>query len=77
MQESGANSAENSTTEASEYRRDLTPLEYYDKYVRKWVDTYKIEIVGGCCGIFPEHIAHIVAEIHGRDKDHVPNVVYL
>ena len=52
----------------SEYRHDLTPSEYYETYVRKWVENENAEIVGGCCGIFPEHIEHISMKILGGEQ---------
>ena len=41
-----------------EYRQDLSETEYYDKYVLQWIQS-GATIVGGCCGIFPHHIAYI------------------
>lgn len=41
-----------------EYRQDLSETEYYDKFVRQWIES-GATIVGGCCGIFPHHIAYI------------------
>lgn len=37
-----------------EYRLDLTP-ELYRHEAKKWVGL-GASIVGGCCGVFPEHI---------------------
>jgi len=39
----------------SELRNDLGPTEYL-RWVRQWLDN-GAEIVGGCCGVGPEHIA--------------------
>jgi S-methylmethionine-dependent homocysteine/selenocysteine methylase len=41
----------------SELRADLGPTEYL-RWVRQWVDN-GADIVGGCCGVGPEHIAEI------------------
>jgi len=41
----------------SELRNDLGPTEYL-RWVRQWLDD-GAEIVGGCCGVGPEHIAAI------------------
>jgi len=38
--------------------RDLSPEEYYDSFVAKWIES-GATIVGGCCGVFPAHIAHM------------------
>eukprot|EP00929_Paragymnodinium_shiwhaense_P001834 TRINITY_DN102046_c0_g1_i1.p1 TRINITY_DN102046_c0_g1~~TRINITY_DN102046_c0_g1_i1.p1 ORF type:complete len:314 (+),score=57.83 TRINITY_DN102046_c0_g1_i1:173-1114(+) len=38
--------------------RALSRSEYYEQFVAKWVAD-GATLVGGCCGIFPEHIAHI------------------
>ncbi|CAN7653821.1 homocysteine S-methyltransferase family protein [Pararhizobium sp. LjRoot238] len=47
----------------SEIRSDLDPASYL-KWIRRWVDQ-GATIVGGCCGIGPEHIAAISA---GRSR---------
>ena len=46
--------------EASDLRADLDPAGYLD-FVRDWV-ARGAAIVGGCCGIGPEHIAALRAE---------------
>jgi len=38
--------------------RNLSPEEYYDSFVAKWIES-GATIVGGCCGVFPRHIAHL------------------
>lgn len=45
-------------TEGSGEYRDLTGAEYYEQFVHTWIQNGAC-IVGGCCGIFPKHIAHI------------------
>jgi homocysteine S-methyltransferase len=48
------------TSEApQEMRTDLTPEQYYSDFVSKWVNDYGASIIGGCCGITPEHIAYL------------------
>ncbi|MBS0578131.1 MAG: homocysteine S-methyltransferase family protein [Proteobacteria bacterium] len=42
-------------------RTDLGPVEYLD-WVRRWLDD-GAEIVGGCCGVGPEHIALMRASL--------------
>eukprot|EP00747_Dinoflagellata_sp_TGD_P209265 gnl/TRDRNA2_/TRDRNA2_82659_c0_seq3.p1 gnl/TRDRNA2_/TRDRNA2_82659_c0~~gnl/TRDRNA2_/TRDRNA2_82659_c0_seq3.p1 ORF type:complete len:309 (-),score=77.64 gnl/TRDRNA2_/TRDRNA2_82659_c0_seq3:132-1058(-) len=46
-------------TAASEYREDLTP-EVYATAAAKWVSDGST-IVGGCCGVFPEHIEAVAS----------------
>ena len=46
----------------SEYRRDLTPAAYAE-IGAGWVKNHGACIVGGCCGIFPEHIAALTERI--------------
>ena len=41
------------------FRDDLDPMSYGD-FVRRWIDA-GVEVVGGCCGMEPAHIAHLVA----------------
>jgi S-methylmethionine-dependent homocysteine/selenocysteine methylase len=38
--------------------RDLSPAQYYDEFVSKWIAS-GATLVGGCCGVFPRHIAHV------------------
>jgi len=38
--------------------RDLSEKEYYDEFVTQWL-SLGATIVGGCCGIFPRHIAYV------------------
>ena len=47
----------------SEYRQDLTPFEYFERYAKQWAKKETVKIVGGCCGIFPEHIKYLSSEI--------------
>jgi S-methylmethionine-dependent homocysteine/selenocysteine methylase len=67
----------NNTAEGGkgEYR-DLSPGDYFTEFVSKWLNGDEIEekaeggdgravVVGGCCGIFPEHIARIRQGIDG------------
>ena len=56
-------SAKENEEQKSEYRHDLNPEEYFDKYARKWINDDQASIVGGCCGIFPEHIEYISSKI--------------
>lgn len=51
---------------SGEYR-DLTPEEYYENFVLNWLES-GATIVGGCCGIFPEHIQEIR---HRLDQAHI------
>lgn len=37
-------------------RKDLGPAEYVS-VVRKWIEDFGVQIVGGCCGMGPNHIA--------------------
>jgi len=38
--------------------RDLTPEQYYEEFAAKWIES-GATIIGGCCGVFPNHIAHM------------------
>jgi S-methylmethionine-dependent homocysteine/selenocysteine methylase len=44
-------------------RNDLSPQEYCDKFVVKWINDLSVQIIGGCCGITPEHISYIRSKI--------------
>lgn len=55
------------TMESSEgaqpFREDLSPKDYHDKFVSMWVQDLNVQIVGGCCGITPEHIAYMSSKL--------------
>ena len=52
---------EDSSSEQSEYDGASTP-EAYAEHAQLWVEQ-GVEIIGGCCGIFPEHIHAIECKI--------------
>ena len=56
-------SAKNKSNSLTEYRHDLTPIEYFDEHISKWVENDQASIVGGCCGIFPEHIKYMSSNL--------------
>lgn len=41
------------------FRSDIDPREYHDKFVSYWVRELGVVVVGGCCGITPEHISYL------------------
>lgn len=41
------------------FRNDLGPEQYYDKFVSVWRTKFGVQMVGGCCGITPEHIKYM------------------
>ncbi|KAJ1492871.1 Homocysteine S-methyltransferase [Baffinella frigidus] len=48
---------------SKEYR-DISPEEYWGSFAKQWIDDAGDgAIVGGCCGIFPPHIARLRAGI--------------
>lgn len=51
------------------YRNDLLPADYYEKYVKTWIEECGATVVGGCCGIFPEHIKYAHDRIRGIRKE--------
>lgn len=40
-------------------REDLDPERYYNEFVSVWQRRFGIQVIGGCCGITPEHIKYI------------------
>ena len=50
------------------FRKDLDENEYWNKFVKPWIDKYDCQIVGGCCGFTPEHIRLIHTEISKKQK---------
>lgn len=47
------------------YRNDLSPPMYYETYVKNWIEESGATVIGGCCGIFPEHIKYAHDRIRG------------
>ena len=45
--------------EAQPFRQDLSEQHYFDDFIKDWIQNYNLRIVGGCCGITPEHISYI------------------
>lgn len=44
-------------------RSDLSPQQYFQNFVQPWTRDLNVRLVGGCCGITPEHIAFIKSNI--------------
>jgi S-methylmethionine-dependent homocysteine/selenocysteine methylase len=54
-------------SEASQpLRNDLDEKRYWEDFVKVWIDRLGVQIIGGCCGITPEHIRYIRAELDKR-----------
>lgn len=54
-----------SNTSVHKLRSDITP-ENYTRYAREWA-ALGADIIGGCCGISPDHIAHLATTLRGDD----------
>mmetsp|Transcript_60667 Transcript_60667/g.94322 ORF Transcript_60667/g.94322 Transcript_60667/m.94322 type:complete len:543 (+) Transcript_60667:3-1631(+) len=52
----------------SDYDKDCTPEAYADIAVDTWVKEHGASIIGGCCGIFPEHIAELRKRVDALNK---------
>ena len=42
----------------------LSPIELA-KSLKQFVDEYKVNLVGGCCGTTPAHLKEVVEQLHG------------
>ena len=51
------------STGAQAMRCGLSPRDYYHDFVKVWINDLGVQIIGGCCGIAPQHIAYISKEI--------------
>jgi len=40
---------------------DIIPVADYVELAREWTDSFDLAMIGGCCGIGPEHIAALAA----------------
>ena len=54
-----------SNTSVHKLRTDITP-ENYTRYAQEWA-ALGADIIGGCCGISPAHIAHLATTLRGDD----------
>jgi S-methylmethionine-dependent homocysteine/selenocysteine methylase len=52
-----------SNTSVHKLRADITP-ENYTRYAQEWA-ALGADIIGGCCGISPDHIAHLATTLRG------------
>ena len=52
-----------SSEEAQAMRDDLSPKLYFNDFVQVWVNELGIQMIGGCCGITPEHIQFITSHL--------------
>ena len=52
------------TTTPQPSRSDLSPQQYYHDYIKIWISQYHVKMVGGCCGISPQHISYIHEQIN-------------
>ncbi len=50
------------------FRTDLDEKQYWGDFVQLWIDKLNVQLVGGCCGITPEHTAYIRAELKTRKQ---------
>ena len=50
------------------FRTDLDEKHYWDDFIQLWINKMNVKVVGGCCGITPEHIAYISAELNKRKQ---------
>ena len=50
------------STEAQPMRNDLPPTNY-STFARDWHNGYGVQLIGGCCGIGPDHIACLREEL--------------
>eukprot|EP00934_Nitzschia_sp_Nitz4_P001770 Nitzschia sp. Nitz4//scaffold8_size234185//150466//151828//NITZ4_001274-RA/size234185-augustus-gene-0.246-mRNA-1//1//CDS//3329559857//1770//frame0 len=53
---------------AQPFRPDLDPPDYWKRFVQPWIQTYGVRMVGGCCGIAPEHIQYIAEQLESTAK---------
>ena len=49
--------------EAQAMRDDLSPKVYFNDFVNVWVNELGLQLIGGCCGITPEHIQFITSHL--------------
>jgi methionine synthase I (cobalamin-dependent) len=53
-------------------RNDLDPGRYYSEFVKVWVQDFNVQLIGGCCGITPEHINFLREKLQrGANEKHL------
>ena len=40
-------------------RDDLSPKQYYQEFASVWKSRFGVQLIGGCCGMTPEHIQYL------------------
>lgn len=53
-------------------RQDLDEHHYWKDFVQIWISEFNVKIVGGCCGITPEHIAYLHSRLAETTKRNSP-----
>ena len=54
--------------ESQPFRNDLGREQYWDDFVKVWVSELDIQLVGGCCGITPEHVSYISSHLETKES---------
>ena len=54
------------STAPQPFRNDLQEQHYWNDFVKVWIHNFGIQLVGGCCGITPEHIAYIQQQLQTK-----------
>ena len=49
------------------FRGDLDERQYWEDFVQLWIKDLGIQVVGGCCGITPEHISYISSHLKASE----------
>ena len=44
---------------AQPMRDDMTPQKYCDEFASPWKNRLGVQLIGGCCGITPQHIKYL------------------
>lgn len=47
-------------------RKDVNEETYWKEFVEIWINKFGVRVIGGCCGITPEHIQYIREKIDQR-----------
>jgi methionine synthase I (cobalamin-dependent) len=45
-------------------RTDLIPSQYFHDFICPWTQEYNVQVIGGCCGVSPQHIAFISKQMY-------------
>eukprot|EP01084_Bolivina_argentea_P252472 423785_1 len=58
--------------------RDMTEEHFHNEFMMNWLEQYgvrnRISMIGGCCGLMPNHMKYMIQHIYKKHSECVPDV---